>query len=656
MISVLFLLGTSAFGICVAYLLPLALRIEERVFAGIPIGLAVGGLLGFAYALLFGMSAAAVLVPGVLLAAAALVIGWRAGIPDRVTADAKEFRKRLRNRWSKVGLVIFVGFALLLAIIMWQALLEDGGTIYAGFGNVWGDWNQHLAQTTGFIHGDNFPPEQTALAGQKITYPLITNFVSAMLAIGGIGLLAAMKIPGVLLIVCGFGMLTAFLRLTAGPKTMLPGAVLFYLFGGLGFVNLIGDVINQVLGGGQSVGAFLRELPHSYTITTGEVPLSNINFINPIYAYLIPQRAFLFGLPLTLTILSLLFAGLKSGRPRGPFLAAGLVAILLPLVHTHSLVYLGLLTPGLALLTWGRLAGRRKRRWRQLAPWLYFVVPILILALPQVLWIASGVRSYMFFRYQLGWTAHGEFLPWFWLKNAGLFLPLLLVAFWWLRKRNPLLLQLTGAAAIVWLIANLYVFQPWDWDNTKLLVYWLVMSIPAVAALLVWLFEKGGWARAGVVALFPFLILAGVADVSRTLPPNHYRAVMFDQVGQGIAAVVRERSAPDSVWLTSQMINNPIGSLAGRRLALGYSGWLWSYGLDFKGREADVARIYEADPETPALLRKYGIDYVVIGPSELSDKGYKVDEAYFAKRYPLWERFDSPTGPINVYRVGPSEE
>ncbi|MDP4000357.1 MAG: hypothetical protein Q8Q11_02920 [bacterium] len=650
MLSVFFLLSAASFGISIAYLLPIALRIEERMFAGIPIGLAVGGLLGFVYSLYFGLSDGAVFAASIVLTAAAAAVGWRAGIPEKVGAEAGDFRKRLHRRSFKLGLAAFIGIAAALIAIMWRALFEDGGMLYAGFGNVWGDWNQHLAQTTSFVYGDNFPPEQTALAGQKITYPLITNFVSAMLAVGGIGLLAAMKIPGVLLIVSGLGMLTAFLRLTAGPKAMVAGAVLFYLFGGLGFVNLVDDFANA----GQSLGTFLGDLPHGYTITSGDVPLPNINFINPIYAYLIPQRAFLFGLPLTLTILSLLFAGLKSGRPRGPFLAAGLVAVLLPLVHTHSLVYLGLLTPGLALLTWGRLAGRRKRRWRQLAPWLYFVVPILILALPQVLWIASGVRSYMFFRYQLGWTAHGEFLPWFWLKNAGLFLPLLLVTFWWLRKRNPLLLQFTGAAAIVWLIANLYIFQPWDWDNTKLLVYWLVMSIPAVAALLVWLFEKGGWARTGVVALFPFLILAGVADVSRTLPPNNYRAVMFDQVGQDIAAVVRERSAPDSVWLTSQMINNSIGSLAGRRLALGYSGWLWSYGLDFKGREADVSRIYEADPETPALLRKYGIDYVVIGPSELSDKGYKVDEAYFAKRYPLWERFDSPTGPINVYRVGPS--
>ncbi|HEY8109144.1 MAG TPA: hypothetical protein VIF43_04005 [Patescibacteria group bacterium] len=647
MLSVLFLISAAAFGTCVACLLPIKFRIEERVFAGIPVGLAVGGLLGFVWALLFGMSAAAVAVPSALLSAGALAIGWRSGIPDQVASEAKDFRKRWRGRWFRLGALAFLALAALLSTIMWRALFEDGGSIYAGFGNVWGDWNQHLAQTTSFIHGDNFPPEQTALAGQKITYPLLTNFVSAMLAVGGIGLTAAMKVPGVLLIVCGLGLLMAFLRLTVGPKAMVAGAVLFYLFGGLGFVNLIVDFVDAH----QSLGTFLAKIPNSYTSTGSGEPFSNINFINPIFAYLVPQRAFLFGLPLTLAILSLLYAGLKGRDPRKPFLAAGLLGALLPLVHTHSLVFLGLLTPGLVVFTWSRLAGRRKRRLAQLGPWLYFIVPILLLALPQVLWVSSGVRSYLFFRYQLGWTAHGEFLPWFWLKNAGLFLPLLLVSFWWLRKRNPLLLQFTGAGAIVWLVANLYVFQPWDWDNTKLLVYWLLMSIPAVAALLVWLFERGGWARAGVAVLFPFLILAGIGDVAKTVPPNHYRALMFDPVGGRIAETVRERSAPDSVWLTSQVINNPVGALAGRSLVLGYTGWLWSYGLDYKGRELDVTRIYEGDPETPALLKQYGTDYVMIGPSERADEGYEVDEAYFAERYPRWERFDSPTGPIDVYRV-----
>ena len=653
MLGIFFLLSTVAFGFSLAYLLPLALRIEERVFAGVPIGLAAGGLTGFVYALLFGMDAGALLVPALLGAVGTVAIWRRAAVRRRIREEFADVRARLRTWPFRVGAVLFGGLAAALGVIMWQALFAEGGTIYVGFSNVWGDWNQHLAQTTSFAYGENFPSEQTVLSGQKITYPLLTNFASALLVTGGFGLLTAMKIPGVLLVISGLGMLTALLRLTAGPGTMLVGAVLFYAFGGLGFVNFFTDLSAS----GMPLGEFLRNLPHEYTLTFGEVPVSNINFINPIFAYIIPQRAFLFGLPITLTVLCLLYAGLRDRAPREPFLAAGLIAALLPLVHTHSLVFLGLLTPGLALLTWKQLAGRRRRRfrWKYLRPWLYFVVPILLLALPQVLWLSAGVQATAFLRPQFGWTAHGDFLPWFWLKNLGLFLPLLLMGFFWLRGRDSLLLRFTLAAGIVWVLTNLLVFQPWDWDNTKFLVYWLVLSIPAVSAFLVWLFGRGRVGKASVIAIFPFLVLAGLADVTRTLPPNHYRAAMFDERAQRIAMAARESAAPDSIWLTAQQVNNPFASLAGQRLLLGYTGWLWSYGLEYAEREDDVRRMYEGVPETPALLRHYGVDFVVIGPAERGDEGFTVNERFFARRYPVWERFPAGSGqtdgPVTVYRV-----
>nr|MDP9211871.1 hypothetical protein [bacterium] len=113
------------------------------------------------------------------------------------------------------------------------------------------------------------------------------------------------------------------------------------------------------------------------------------------------------------------------------------------------------------------------------------------------------------------------------------------------------------------------------------------------------------------------------------------------------------------VWLTGQQVNNPVASLAGRRLVLGYTGWLWSYGLDFAQRESDVRRMYEGVPETPELLRQYRIDFVMIGPSERADEGYAVNEAFFRERYPVWRQFPAEPGqtdgPVNVYRI-PSGE
>jgi hypothetical protein len=51
---------------------------------------------------------------------------------------------------------------------------------------------------------------------------------------------------------------------------------------------------------------------------------------------------------------------------------------------------------------------------------------------------------------------------------------------------------------------------------------------------------------------------------------------------------------------------------------MGYYGWLWSYGVDFGSRYADVQTMYRGCTTTPAscaipaLLRKYDISYVEI--------------------------------------------
>jgi hypothetical protein len=55
---------------------------------------------------------------------------------------------------------------------------------------------------------------------------------------------------------------------------------------------------------------------------------------------------------------------------------------------------------------------------------------------------------------------------------------------------------------------------------------------------------------------------------------------------------------------------------------IGYPGWLWTYGLpDFVNKGADLKRILSGDPATPDLVRKYRVDYVMIGPQEIPRGG-----------------------------------
>jgi uncharacterized membrane protein len=118
-----------------------------------------------------------------------------------------------------------------------------------------------------------------------------------------------------------------------------------------------------------------------------------------------------------------------------------------------------------------------------------------------------------------------------------------------------------------------------------------------------------------VGAVVVSLSLAGTADVLRISLPSA-RQQMFTASDQEIGRTVRTATKPDAVFLTSQSSINPFAALGGRRIVMGYGGWLWSWGLPYQQREADVARMFEGDQDTEELLGLYRVDYVVIGPSE----------------------------------------
>lgn len=644
MIATWFFMASLAFGFAVTALIPMRMSTEKRLWLGVPVGLAVGGLLGFGLAWVFGLSDESVAMVAALLTMGVLIILARR-LPRQVLRDdVRQAPGRLlvRRHWLLVA--IYIMFGILLSYIMAHALIFTDGAVAAAFTNVWGDWNLHLSQVTGFVYGDNIPPQQPAMSGERLTYPFLGNFVSAMLLQGGWSLPAAMLVPGVFLALSALGLLMTFSYRVAGRGAAALAPWLFFLGGGLGFVNFFFDAARN----DQSWGYFLTHLPANYTQTFQGSVLSNINWLNPIFAYVVPQRAFLFGLPLVLGILWVLFEGIEQRR-RGLMLAAGLLAMLLPLVQTHGLLFLGLLTPALVYLSMRRFKMTKRA---VITLWLPFVAPILVVGLPQLLWLTWGISTAKYFRWQLGWTAGQDNVVWFWLKNMGLFLPLLGVALVRLRGSHHALWNFTVAVGSVFVIANLFVFQPWDWDNSKLLVYWFIFSVPMVGLFLTMLWRQSRAWRWAAAAMMVSLVLAGSLDVSKVVAWRTSQLPLFSAEESRMAEAVRARTASDAIFLSGSNADNPISGLAGRKLVMGYTGWLWSYGLDYLPRERDVASMLSGAPEAAALLQEYGVDYVMIGAAERSAPGYRLDEAFYQQRYALWGTF----GDTKIYDLSQPAE
>jgi hypothetical protein len=296
------------------------------------------------------------------------------------------------------------------------------------------------------------------------------------------------------------------------------------------------------------------------------------------------------------------------------FLVAGAVTGLLPLFHVHSLVVLGIVTGCWALL-FPRPA------------WLGFFALMLLLAVPRLLTAVPGdpgaSPDHQYPQLMAGWMSQFDppasgydFPPWFWLKNTGVFWPLLLVALLSplvLRGRVRLMLAPFG---VVFLVANLIKFQPWNWDNSKLLVFWYMASAVAVGALLVRLARSHLLGGVLAAAIWLSLVASGVLSLMQFLPPQGPAYVWFTREEVQLAEQVRLQTPPRSVFVTGQEPNNPVADLAGRSVLMSYQGWLWSHGINYAQREADIARIYRGGPQALGILSRYHADYIVIGPTE----------------------------------------
>lgn len=623
-----------------------------RLASGWVIGSAISGIAALLFACAFGLTVLTASL-SVLTAMVPLAFLSRKETRSAVAHDWAKAKGKLSDGGKRFGgFAFYVFFLVVFCLFFAQTMYQTSQGIFTGGSQNLGDLPFHLGAIFSFTDGANFPPQNPSYSGARFSYPFIADLLSAVFVRFGADVKGALIVQNISWAFALLVLLEGFVARITGSK--LAGRIapfLLFFSGGLGFLWFFKDFAAQ----GKGIWEFLWALPRDYTIS------DQFRWGNSLVVLFITQRSLLLGMPLTLIVLGWLWkifssdaadkneaaAGSRTSFISGSSLLIGLIAGALPLIHLHSLAVLFVVTGTLFIL--------RHERWRE---WISFGAGVCLIAIPELLWSMSGSASETskFFDWHFGWDKGEMNLLWFWLKNTGLVIPFVLIGIgmrWFAGRTSGAsaadehraasdLLHFYVPFVLLFMISNVAKLAPWEWDNIKVLIYWFVGSLPLVAYALARIWNSQKWLRLVAVAAILVLTLSGGLDVWRTMTGQN-KIKVFDADSVKIAELIKAKVPVNALFLNAPTYNSAV-VLTGRPSFMRYSGHLASHGIDYIPREETVRNIYQGDATADLLLRKNGIDYVIVSPAETGE--LTANAAYFG-RYPLI----AESGPYRVYQV-----
>jgi hypothetical protein len=567
----------------------------------------------------------------------------------------------LRNNYKPL-LFLFLTWGIYF-IVMWTKMLyfDTDGNLVAGWRIIWADWAMHIGQTLDIYHNNiievlvNHP----LYDGIPLRYSFIANLISAILMRLGLGIVQATIIPSIIFsFLLLFGLYFFLSQITYNKRQVVLAIFLFLLSGGLGFYHFITDLSSNF-----SFSYFIFP-PSEYT----RIESLGYYWYTSLNATIIPQRAFLLGMAVTLFILGLLYRyysqNFKVKEIKTRLIILGILSGLLTFIHFHSLVLLFLICAFLFIFD-----------LKNYKHWLIYSVSTLVAALPFIIFF-QPFSSGSFVRFYPGWLAKSIDMPIliFWIKNWGILIPLTLISLFFFaprnhKKKNIFILSFFW----IFILCNLFLFQPYDWDNSKLLLWsYLIFSlITSQLILKLWSYkrlklQKFTWNRKQenisntyvlpelltsavfkslAVILFIFLTLSGYLDVVNILNTKKNSFIMLTKEELDLADQYRAISNYDDLALISNNHLHWLPVASARRVFMGYNGWIWSWGIDYGKRHEEIKKMYQNTKKGRDLLRENQINYVVI--DNQAKKEYWADTRYFDENY---EKLIN-SGQYSVYKI-----
>ncbi len=552
--------------------------------------------------------------PGV--AHASLAVGLATGAAGFWHARGEKLRRPRLNGWEWGAVILFALFAL--RAFLWLVFF-DGDNIKVLSPNNLGDLSLHLTYIREVSNGVPFWPDNPIFAHTKLSYPI------------GVDLLHS------LIVLCGGDVYRTFIWMGLAGAALT--GVMLYRWGGA--FTLTGFLCNGGLVGFAALLAVNFD-PTTMTVTWHlEDYQSTFAWKSIPLALFVTQRGFLFALPAGLLLLCswrarFFPAADDDPAPARPLPRWGewLLYASMPVFHFHTFLFLSVL-----LGVW--FCFYKKARLEVLRLVALSVVPATLL----VLLITEFFHGPKVLGWAVGWMQDDpDFLKWcnahlfshgaeadagidalpivgtsaiwitrpaFWLLNFGV-LPFLIVVLIPAIEKHRLAARERGflwPAIAVFVVCCFVKFAPWEWDNTKLMIWSYLLALPLLWRHLIrpWPFSVRVIACVALFGSGFFCLLGGLND---GFGSGIAKRSELDPLERDLRVI-----PPQARFVARPNYNHPL-LLLGRPVTAGYTGHLWSHGYDWEATAADVKTILTGGDGWRELATGLGARYLFWGAQE----------------------------------------
>lgn len=505
----------------------------SRIMTGliVLIAVAVSSAIGLAF-LVGGLTPTGAHLAITLGAAAGFVTAWFTQEDSAPPATA----------WELLLLILFAMASLRAFIWLIYAVGDEWRVLSP---NNLGDISIHLQFIRYLASGPKFWPESPILSGSPLVYPLGMDLWNSLLLLSGL------------------------------PVER-----------GLIWTGLLGSALSAWAlwrwGGAFAIAAFLFNggIAGFAFFNTGKIMdfQTELAWKNLFLSMFVTQRGLLYALPCGLLLLRAWkedFFGKGTGISR---VVQFLLYVTLPIFSAHAFLVLSFILAGIFVF--------QPRSRRTLFT---FVGAALIPASGLIYLITGGFSSASGLRWLPGWMQADGGL-YFWILNFGITLPLLFILLVMVSLRGDSRSRSFCFPALgIFAICFLFAFAPWEWDNTKMLLWaWLVCAPflwHSLIAPLPQLFR--------IILCFA-LFCSGALSLVGGLDGRHgYKLITRSELA---ATEIALQNVPRGSRIAIDPdFNNPV-MLLGWPVSCGYEGHLWSHGLNYKSQWLKLQNVLSSRP------------------------------------------------------------